>query len=290
MTEAEDAQEVRLQVGALIVNCRSAYIPRSFNLPWGGTIEMTTSASAPFHAFLDDIDPFSLKEISETDHVAVTIDTNLESKVIADASRRAAITALRLTKLGWVGAPLQWEVYWAGDQAHVSGWSQNWDLARQNMSRLPRVDFGQNDLDLIADVLPQLLDMRSATTQVSKRISTAVRRLAWAVERPRIEDQLVDWSIAMEALFASQGDYAAGRNIRDQISQRACLYLSEGIKPGAKTLLELANCYDLRNYLVHGDDPGVDLHESANLMGSVVRRSIRKALREPGSLEAILEI
>ena len=107
-----------------------------------------------------------------------------------------------------------------------------------------------------------------------------------ALDRPRPEDQVIDLSVALEALFMNPDE---SNHIKRKVSVRGANYLEDSDQ-GIKELSEqVRGWYKDRCAIVHGGEPSHDLFGVVNGLASVVRGSLRKALAAPASLARVRE-
>lgn len=90
-------------------------------------------------------------------------------------------------------------------------------------------------------------------------IDAAVRRFAYAGERHRTEDSVVDLVIAMEGLLLADAGRAAERGeMRYRMALRGAVLLGEDAAAKQRLHSFLKRAYDVRSALVHGGTPPAD--------------------------------
>lgn len=121
----------------------------------------------------------------------------------------------------------------------------------------------------------------------NSNLSFATRRLAYANERVRLEDYLLDTMIAAEALYLG-GDKEA--ELKFRLATHAAVW-AEPAKAGA-TRREIYDfmrrAYDARSRIAHGSEPtqaqlkfkgdAISLEEFANVLNEIVRTGLVKAI------------
>lgn len=127
----------------------------------------------------------------------------------------------------------------------------------------------------------------------NKALALAFRRLAFANERVRPEDRLLDIFIAAEAFYLTDvGDNKERGELKFRLALRAAVW-SEGILPGwskRQIFDQMKRGYDARSAVAHGGEPRPkDLHVQGARVGlpefvqaaeEIVRVGIYKAFRQ----------
>jgi len=85
------------------------------------------------------------------------------------------------------------------------------------------------------------------STEKDNFLRIAADRFKSAYERHNVEDQLIDFVIAFEALFLR---HEAG--LRSKLSQRVALYSDDNPMKRARLFKLVRDAYDIRSNLVHG--------------------------------------
>ena len=114
-------------------------------------------------------------------------------------------------------------------------------------------------------------------------IRTALNRFAYAYERARPEDKLVDHWIALESLFL-------GRDERLELSYKAALRMARFLGSSAgereEIFRKIKKSYSVRSDIVHGKPPPDDIAERAAFTEEQLRRALRQVVLA-GSLPAL---
>jgi hypothetical protein len=126
-------------------------------------------------------------------------------------------------------------------------------------------------------------------------IGFAARRFAYAAERTRAEDRIIDLMIASEAIFLEKQD----AELKFRLALRAACFLYPEYPSRSATLSFFKNAYDLRSKIAHGsslDDSklkrklttidGVQCkgpYGFADALEAVLRVVIRKAIKQVAS-------
>lgn len=192
----------------------------------------------------------------------------------ADAKVRAALGALRLTKAGAVGISMviqerQARYGSAGGRTSTSSGS------REVLG--PGFSLATDDADEIRS-LHSVLQRQQRPT-----VDLALRRFGNAYERVRHEDRLIDYWIALEALFLPDE--------RQELSYRSSLrvaYLLENDPERRRNAFEaLRRSYRARSSVVHGTavQDAEEMREISTSTEEFLRRSIRVALYDPDAVD-----
>jgi hypothetical protein len=196
------------------------------------------------------------------------------SSPTGDSPFDTVVTALRLLKSGaaWYNVMGSWP----GDPAlgiHLASGTASWGPN-------PAVLTGSYEL-LEQDVQP-LGDLVSGLGNVvrHKQLSLALQRFNLAYERTRPEDKLIDYWVALEALFLP--------GISDELSFRASLriayYLTTSPDERQDIFDKMRLSYDTRSRIVHGEEPKADAGQVASDTEEILRRALRAEVTNPGSL------
>ena len=108
-------------------------------------------------------------------------------------------------------------------------------------------------------------------------ISIAVTRFNFAYERALLEDKLLDYMIAFEALFFKTGEIGENRH---KLSVRVARLLAEDFEDRRRIAKEMAGFYDMRNLVVHGEQASLK-GEFIEKIESYLRDSIKHFLQRP---------
>jgi hypothetical protein len=146
----------------------------------------------------------------------------------------------------------------------------------------PSARRGGRSVELDADDCSSLLVIwnRIQSSLNSERASLALRRWDTSVERVRLDDQLVDYWIALESLFAPD----SSQEVRYIASLRMAAFLGQTSDERAAIYDDMRKSYDTRSDIVHGNVAGFNenrrLRFEADLpvVAGKTRAYLRKAL------------
>lgn len=124
----------------------------------------------------------------------------------------------------------------------------------------------------------ELVEFRSFWNRLNKMysrqhasLSVAIRRFNYAYERDEIEDKLVDYMIAFEALFFKEGEVG---EFSHKLSVRVARFLEQKYDRRYTIWQNMKAFYDKRSKILHGEK--VDLSDVfVNAVEDYLRRSIR---------------
>jgi hypothetical protein len=120
-----------------------------------------------------------------------------------------------------------------------------------------------------------------AEVSASRTLAVALRRFNQAYQRDRPDDRLIDYWIALEALFLP--------GISDELSFRASLriayYLTTSPDERQGIFDKMRLSYDTRSRIVHGEPPKADAGEVASDTEEILRRALRAEVTNLGSLD-----
>lgn len=184
------------------------------------------------------------------------------------------VSALRLFKGGGVGynsiifRSISWE-------PHGSGGS----FFRPHTSVGPRYILSKDEIPAFKSFW---MNYRRQRAQKHRRIDLALRRFNLAYERMLLEDRLIDYIIAMEALLLKEQDELAYR-----LSLRGSRLLGSDSEARHQIYTRLRTAYKLRSNIVHGDVVSGDVSldqkrvtfaQFVDEIAEYVRSSIKKML------------
>lgn len=89
------------------------------------------------------------------------------------------------------------------------------------------------------------------STSKPKRLAIAIRRFENAYERTNLQDKLIDFMIAYEALVFKQGETG---EFRHKLSTRVSKLLSKTYEERKRIAKEITKFYDKRSRIVHGEE------------------------------------
>jgi hypothetical protein len=196
---------------------------------------------------------------------------------LADADFDTVITALRLVRSGAVSYNLTTSILAAprfGAQFPLGQRSSGW-------SSKPRVhgakfELASEDVGLL-DQLVSLLPRARGEASTMR----ALDRFNLAYDRARPEDRIIDYWVALEALFLPGID-------RGELSYRASLraaYYVGSSRDRQRIFWDMRQSYDVRSHVVHGEKPDADVRVTAERTEEVLRGALRNAILEPNSLD-----
>jgi hypothetical protein len=183
-----------------------------------------------------------------------------------------ALTALRLLRPGRVRPGVTWlepAEPWAHFAEPNSGFGGTLGSARPVLLG-PMLQLGQGD----GPELARLHDQLSLVTS-DPVLAFALRRLEAAGERMAPEDQLVDYWIALEALF---GQSSVKGEVLYRLALRMARFLEGDLKAREHLRGKVLAYYGVRSRVVHGD-PGVDAAEAEKVRDrteDLLRRALRR--------------
>lgn len=116
---------------------------------------------------------------------------------------------------------------------------------------------------------------------LDKNLRIAVSRFNSAFERRDAEDKLIDYVIALTALFSKKDEAGLGRY---RLSMRVALFLAKKPEERKKVRKEILEIYDVRSAIVHGNDIKKfrnfkDLKTLVDRTEDYLRRSIKDLLQ-----------
>jgi hypothetical protein len=125
---------------------------------------------------------------------------------------------------------------------------------------------------------PRLQKWATRVTERGKTVPIALALARWqdGTNRTRPEDQLLDYWIALEALFASDGR----GELRFRCSLRIAAYLGKSADERVALYKEMRDSYDARSDLVHGEVPKGNVTALAARTRECLRRSLIRILDE----------
>ena len=125
---------------------------------------------------------------------------------------------------------------------------------------------------------PSLQKWAARVTERGKTVPIALALARWqdGTNRTRPEDQLLDYWIGLEALFASDGR----GELRFRTSLRIAAYLGKSADERVALYKEMRDSYDARSDLVHGEVPKGNVTALAARTRDSLRRSLIRILDE----------
>ena len=102
-------------------------------------------------------------------------------------------------------------------------------------------------------------------------LNVAIRRFNYAYERNRLEDKLVDYMVAFEALFFKKGEIG---EFRHKLAVRVARMLKQDYDDRITIMKQMMKFYDKRSKVVHGVKVNLS-DEFINMVEDYLRRSIK---------------
>lgn len=128
--------------------------------------------------------------------------------------------------------------------------------------------------------------------QPNSRLALAINRFEVAIARPNATDKLIDYWVALEALFSPSKD----GEIKYRASFRIAGYLGDTGRERKALYKVVKDSYDLRSEIVHGADiygkrggrrrTGAEVVHLVEESGGILRRAILKMLDEPPGFDS----
>jgi hypothetical protein len=141
----------------------------------------------------------------------------------------------------------------------------------------------EDDCNKLADLAMQL----RGSPNLSK-VNLALGRWNTGIERERDDDRLVDFWIALESLYVTDGT----AEIRYRAGLRLAAYLGDTGDERLELLKDIRHSYDWRSAIVHGGTNKYEkyskkrnLADTTNLTGAVVRKTLLKLLAAPAPVD-----
>jgi hypothetical protein len=109
----------------------------------------------------------------------------------------------------------------------------------------------------------------------------ALERFNYAYERKRPHDKLIDYWVALEALFLPD----ISQELSFRASLRIAYYVAGTPDEREEVFRKMRLSYDTRSDVVHGQRLKADVSEVASDTEEIVRRALRAVVTNPGSLD-----
>ncbi len=200
-----------------------------------------------------------------TDGVAVPDHDRL---LTAFGRMNAVVTALHVLHAGQVALPLNYS--WQRNVKRVTAGTL---IRMLPFQKSPAYHLGAGELES----LQALLVAHEATTE--RGYCLATRRLDLSYDRLQEEDRLIDFWIALEALFAPDGRRG---EIRYKVSRRIAFGLSDERANRLRIADVVKRSYDARSRIVHGDSIA-NLKSIVDETEEMLRAALRWWLEREGS-------
>jgi len=189
----------------------------------------------------------------------------------ADDGLDTVVTALRLLKAGAVWYNVRG--YWPGHPAFGSNpalGTASWEPKRGVDGA--RYELLEEDVQPLTDLVGSLVNGAQ-----HKRLPVALERFRLAYERARPEDKLIDYWIALEALFSPPDS----REVTYRIALRAAYFIASLPEEREQAFTALRDHYGTRSDVVHGRKPKRDVKVAAEAVEEYLRRALRKIVSDP---------
>jgi hypothetical protein len=149
--------------------------------------------------------------------------------------------------------------------------------------QLARAGFGALPLD--SDNLRKIMETRKQIAHHGEGISPksmAIRRFSSGVARAEIEDGLVDFTVALEALLLPYDEETRRGELGYRFRMHGAHYLAGDVAERSQVAKQLTKIYGVRSGLVHGGNyPGfAEVVEAYNSARNFAARGLLRALRE----------
>jgi len=183
------------------------------------------------------------------------------------------LTALRLLKSGQVGVPVV-----VNDQLKPKfGPSYRFEMGASGAPAAPGLGY-----TLLLEESEPLAGLYQALAEAAppNNLRVALRRLDYAYERTRPEDKLIDYWVALEALFLPD----ISQELSFRASLRIAYYVAGTPDEREEVFRKMRLSYDTRSDVVHGQRLKADVSEVASDTEEILRRALRAEVVNPGSL------
>jgi hypothetical protein len=187
----------------------------------------------------------------------------------ADNDFDTVVTALRLLKAGAV---------WYNVRSHSPGHPAfGSNPALGTASWAPNVGVRGARYEALEQDVQALRDLVSSFVSVPPReqVRLALRRFDAAYERTRPEDKLIDYWVALEALFLKRSE-------QQESTYKAALRIARflGESPGQRVELfeTMKKSYNARSRVVHGGPPPRDIADTTTFTEEVLRKALRSSV------------
>ncbi len=243
---------------------------------------------APMHDVSYGWEPFALELILELPKIFGRDQGSAATPApgqLVDEPCESALSALRLFKSGMVRCPMV--------RLKLAGWSPFGGTLVHGLRVGPV--FGTYTLSPSETEQFRAFwrQYRRDRERKRPRIVLGLRRFNFAYERMRLEDRLIDYMIALEALLTKRNDRGP---LGYRLALRGSRLLAEETAARTSVFNWLSLAYRLRNRIVHGTDlPSITVDGKlvafADFVGRVegyVRETIREMLRRTESVDEII--
>lgn len=106
-------------------------------------------------------------------------------------------------------------------------------------------------------------------------LAVAIRRFGYAYERWKLDDKIVDYMVAFEALFSKE--HEGSESIGYKLSVRAARFLAKDYSQRRRIMKEMRDFYKLRSTIIHGEalKPKDDLGNTVDIVENYLKRTIK---------------
>lgn len=189
-----------------------------------------------------------------------------------DERFRSVITTLRLVKSGaaYVNLIYSWP---ADDPGRSSLRTQSLPIMAGKGYYLERSEL---------PLLSQLFAALPSATKAKKGLGRAIQRFDLAYQRVQPEDKLIDFWIALEGMFLTEGNTG---ELRFRSALRMAHYVGGSPEERWDIYRNMKRSYDLRSLVVHGERvKKEEVNTAATGTEEVLRRALRTVILDPKSL------
>jgi hypothetical protein len=133
-----------------------------------------------------------------------------------------------------------------------------------------------DDVPALAGILGRLREIDLRDDEAGRRFELALSRVNTAAQRRAIEDRLIDYWVAIEALFVPD----SGGEISFRARTRVARFITTDLEERKRITKTLSRSYGRRSQVVHGDTPHGDTPTLTQETGELLRRALRSILEE----------
>lgn len=177
------------------------------------------------------------------------------------------ISALRLHKRGNVSFNVI--ATWSSPHSDEGQPTFVWSLSAS--SRGPRYELNKSDLSEVSQLAGQLNNV-----QEDQHLMRVISRFEDTYNRSRAEDKLIDYWIALEALFSARGETT---ELAFKAALRIARYVGRTRREGNTTFQLIKKSYTMRSKIVHGEPAPSEVREITDQTEDILRRVVRAALQ-----------
>ena len=122
----------------------------------------------------------------------------------------------------------------------------------------------------------------------NRPVDIAIRRFNYAYEKEQFEDKLIDYMIALEALFLKKDE---NNELTYRLALRTALFIRSKKEEINQIRKVIKRAYNIRSKIVHGSGiiNSLDLQELTPTIEEYVRLSLKKFLYSNENLEELLK-